>query len=207
MMTACVMTVCVGPGMLLNLHTSLRSGFLAGLAFVAGLYASDCTIIVIDYCGLSQILQLFRHQRLFGLVCGLVLCVFSTAQLLARPTDSLSTSRPDPRERPYRPGLPGAFLSGFAVNIANPFVFIFWITLLSAAVMNFGYRTRSFYEFIFSVVGTAFAFDVMKSFLFSKVAVSPGSPAMTWISRGTGAALAVVGIVLVCKSILQDGGW
>ena len=68
--TAFIMTVGVGPGMLINFHTSLRRGFVAGLSVVAGLYLSDSIFIAINYFGIFHLIQSFHHQRTGGSSAG-----------------------------------------------------------------------------------------------------------------------------------------
>lgn len=201
-MTACLMTVGVGPGMLLNFHTSLRRGFSGGLAVVAGLYTSDCTIIVIELLGFSRIAALSNIKNVFGIVCGSLLLVFAVSIWLARPSIGIKTVRTG-SELPGAQSMLKAFLSGFIVNISNPFVYAFWMTVMGFAVMNFGYRTRSFYIYFVTVVVTALIFDMAKSYLFSRAKSFVNPAIMVWFNRTMGLALAAAGIIIICQAYRQ----
>jgi arginine exporter protein ArgO len=100
-LTALIMTVGVGPGMLINFHTSLRRGFVAGLFVVAGLYASDFTFIAINYFGVFRVIQSFQHQRTGTIVCGSVLCIFGIVMLLKKPAAVAAAEESRPLAR-YR---------------------------------------------------------------------------------------------------------
>ena len=94
------------------------------------------------------------------------------------------------------------FLSGFAVNMTNPFVFIFWMTLMSIATLNFGFRTYSFFIYFAGVVGTALCLDITKSYLFSRIKTGMKAKVMAWINHGIGTVLASAGIMIICRSLV-----
>jgi hypothetical protein len=72
--------------------------------------------------------------------------------------------------------------------MTNPFVYVFWMTLMSIAALNFGFRTYPFFVYLFGAVGTALCFDIAKSYLFSRFKTGLQSKVMTRINCGVGAA-------------------
>ena len=205
MLTALIMTLGVGPGMLINFHTSVRRGFAGGVSVVAGLYVSDLIFIAINYFGLLNLIQSFRHRHAAGIVCGAILCVFGISMALKR-----QKTVADPADTTPLPGAGGllkSFLSGLLVNLTNPFVFVFWMTLMGIAALDFGVRTPPFFVYFATVVGTALCLDITKSFLFSRFRLKLGlnAPLMAWIGRGIGAALVVAGIVIIFRTIFAAG--
>lgn len=198
-LTALIMTVGVGPGMLINFHTSLRRGFVAGLFVVAGLYASDFTFIAINYFGVFRVIQSFQHQHTGSIVCGSVLCIFGILMLLKKPAAVAASeeSKPLPRTGSLLKG----FLSGYVVNISNPFVFVFWMTLMSVASLNFGFRTAPFYVYFSAVICTALCLDIAKSYLFSRLKNGIREKIMKRINSGIGTILASAGAVIICRSL------
>ena len=203
MLTAFIMTVSVGPGMLINLHTSLRKGFIAGLSVVTGLYLSDGIFITINYFGVSHLIKAFHHQRIAGIACGAVLCIFGISMVLKKSFEITVSAGKVPV--PENMGLFKGFISGFAVNMANPFVFLFWMTLMSIATLNFGFRTNAFFAFFAGVIGTALCLDISKSYLFSRIKTGIKSKVMARINHGIGTVLASAGIIIICRSIVVFG--
>jgi threonine/homoserine/homoserine lactone efflux protein len=202
-LTAFVMTVAVGPGMLLNIHASLRRGFVAGLTVVIGLYVSDATFIAINYIGVSQFVNNFHHQRFVGIACGVVVCILGISMVSKKSIGITVQESADPA--PKTNSLFRDFMSGFLVNMANPFVFIFWMTLMSIATLNFGFHSNSFYEYFAGVLGTALCLDILKSYLFSRVKTGLQPKAMARINHGVGTVLVSVGIVMIFRSIAVFG--
>jgi threonine/homoserine/homoserine lactone efflux protein len=199
-LTALIMTVGVGPGMVLNLHTSLRRGFIGGLSVVCGLYISDGIFIAVNYFGVINLIKSFHHQRIGGIVCGAILCVIGVSMVVKKASDL--ALRPAAGQTPGAASLAKGFLSGFMVNITNPFVFVFWITLMSIATLNFGFRTYSFNVYFSTVIGAALSLDVTKSFLFSRIKTGLKASVMRRINQGMGGALACAGIVIICRSMV-----
>jgi threonine/homoserine/homoserine lactone efflux protein len=184
------MTVGVGPGMMLNLHTSLRRGFIGGLSVVCGLYISDGIFIAINYFGVINLIKSFHHQRIGGIVCGAILCVIGVSMVVKKTSDL--ALRPSAGQTPGAASLAKGFLSGFMVNI----------TLMSIATLNFGFRTYSFNVYFSTVVGAALCLDVTKSFLFSRIKTGLKASVMRRINQGMGGALACAGIVIICRSMV-----
>jgi threonine/homoserine/homoserine lactone efflux protein len=199
MLTAFIMTLGVGPGMLINFHTSLRRGFAAGVSVVAGLYVSDLVFIAINYFGVLHLIQSFQHRRTGGIVCGAILCVFGISMVLKKQKAIVSPAGDDTVADTG--SLLQGFLSGFVVNMTNPMVFVFWMTLLSIAALNFGFRTYPFFIYLAGVVGTALCLDIAKSYLFSRIKIGLKTKVMAWINHGIGTVLASAGIVIICRSI------
>jgi threonine/homoserine/homoserine lactone efflux protein len=198
--TALIMTVGVGPGMMINFHTSLRRGFIAGLSVVFGLYLSDGIFIAINYFGVINLVQSFHHQRIGGIICGAVLCVIGGSMVLKKASGLVL--QPNMGQPPPAASFVKGFLSGFMVNISNPFVFVFWITLMSIATLNFGFRTYPFHVYFSTVIGTALCLDITKSFLFSRIKTGLKAQVMTRINQGMGAVLSCAGIVIICRSMI-----
>ena len=201
--TALIMTVGVGPGMLINFHTSLRRGFVSGLSVVAGLYLSDSIFIAVNYFGVFRFVQSFHHQRLASIICGSVLCAagISLALKKASAIEAASADTAFPAAASMLKG----FLSGFIVNMTNPFVFVFWMTLMSVATLNLGFRSREFFIYFAAVVGTALCLDIIKSYLFSRMKTGLKAKFIARINHGIGTVLASAGIVIICRSVIIFG--
>lgn len=199
-LTAFIMTLGIGPGMLINFHTSLRRGLLAGIAVVAGLYTSDFIFITINYFGVFHLVKSFPHQRTAGIVCGAIIGVLGIGMVMKKPAPILAGS--DPAVLVADTGsLIKGYIKGFVVNMTNPFVFVFWMTLMGIATINFGFRTYPFHVYFATVFVTALLLDLTKSYFFSRMKTGIRATVMARINRGTGAVLASAGMVIICRSI------
>jgi threonine/homoserine/homoserine lactone efflux protein len=201
--TAFIMTVALGPGMLLNIHRSLHGGFTAGLCVVAGLYTSDAAFIAVNYFGVSPFFKSLHHQGIAGIVCGAAVCIAGICMAVKKSLGINAATCAEKVPKAIHPLK--QFLSGFAVNSFNPFVFIFWMTLMSIATLNFGFRTPQFFEYFAGVFITALFLDIIKSYLFSRIQTGLNAKVVAGISRGIGTAVASAGIAIMYRSIIIFG--
>lgn len=200
LLVALTMALSVGPGLMLYFHASVRRGFVAGLAVLAGLWISDFGFITICYLGTAQLLNTVHNQHIAAIVCASILLIFGLMQWTKNP---IAASRPTSNDIVgKRTRLLTDVLSGFLINTSNPFVFIFWMTVVGIAGVNFGVRTQSFYTFFIGLVSSAMFLDTTKCFVFSKITVHFNSTALKWINRVVGGLLLLAAAVILYKAYL-----
>jgi threonine/homoserine/homoserine lactone efflux protein len=198
-LTALTMTLGVGPGLLLYFQASVSRGFFSGLAVLSGLWVSDFCFIAIGFFGVAPLLTSISHQRTGAFVCAGILFIFGLVQLAKKPI-SLNQSASG-QERKNKKVLKG-FLAGFLINSSNPFVLVFWMTLMGFAGVNFGVKTLSFYAFFIGLISFALFFDITKCFIFSKISIHLNPSILGWIQRIAGVALILAAVFVLGKTFL-----
>ncbi len=129
-----VLSLLVGPLVVLLVQLSLRRGTVASFAAALGIWASDLLYIGAAHYGLEGLERLLENEYLneiFGTVGALLLLGLSLVMWFRRPP-SLKTQRVMPSRR----GLLSAWLQGFALNTLNPFTAFFWSTFVVTQVHN-----------------------------------------------------------------------
>ncbi len=199
-LVALTMTLSVGPGLLLYFQACVRSGFVAGMAVLLGLWVSDTAIISITVLGCTQFLTKVNNQRWASVVCAVILFVFGLTQWIRKPAVTVPMNGIGTMEQ--QPKLFRGFISGFLINSSNPFVYVFWMTVVGIAGVNFCMRTQPFFIFFIGLFSCALTFDTTKCFIFSRVKVYFKPALIVIVNRIAGTALIVAAIVVVSKAFL-----
>jgi threonine/homoserine/homoserine lactone efflux protein len=201
MVVSLSLALSLGPGVALQFQASVQRGFFAGMSVVAARFISDIGLLALSYIGVLQVITSTRNQMI-GAVAGGAACLgFGLVFLLKKSNYTFS-----PVDLPtYRS--PKSFFSYFfaslVVNTMNPFVALYWMGLVALAGTNFGVRSAPFYLFFSGLMASAFVFDVLKCYLFSRIKVRFKPRYFRWLNRFTGVILLAAGLVLLGKMILS----
>lgn len=198
MLVAVTMACSVGPGLMLYFQAAVNRGFVSGLAVLAGLWASDLSIITVSWFGVMELLKNMHNQRIAAVVGATVLVGFGLLQWIKSPAVVPQSTVVSPAA--VRPRVLKGFFSGFFINSFNPFIYAFWTTVVGIAGVNFGMRTGSFFVFFIGLVSCAMLFDATKCFIFSKITFRFNSAVLNWINRVVGSALILAAGVMIYKS-------
>lgn len=188
-------TVSMGPGFVALFQTSIVRGVKAGIVLALGFLISDLVLISISYFGLSSLI-INGNNIILGIIAGLILIVSGTFSVFRTPSIQISESG---RLSDFHSKLPVLLLKGFLLNIANPFVLIFWIGIMGFAASNYGMHSYGFFIFFLGLLSTAFSSDLMKCYLsgFLKNVLSPRTIVM--VNKVIGTIFIGIGIFVIAK--------
>ncbi|NCW11664.1 MAG: lysine transporter LysE [Chitinophagia bacterium] len=126
-----ILSISMGPVIFAIIKQSLTKGKTAGYLFVAGVSASDITLLFVCNVFASLFVMILDHKALvallgagFLLLTGLYTLFFKKITLPVIDADN----EPTYRKRDYV----GMLMSGFAMNTLNPNVFLFWFAWTAA---------------------------------------------------------------------------
>jgi len=189
-------TISIGPGFMALFQTSIVRGVKAGVVLAFGILISDLVLISVSYFGLSNLILKGNHTIL-GIIAGSVLIISGSISVLAKPTTHFNnpSDLPDLTSR-----LPILLLKGFLLNIANPFVLMFWIGVMGFAATSYGMHSSGFFIF-FLGLSTAFSSDLMKCYLSGFLKKVLSSRTITIVNKVLGIIFIVIGIVIIYKMI------
>ncbi len=196
-------TISIGPGFFALFQTSISQGVKAGFAIAFGILISDLVLISISYCGLSKVI-VQGNNLLIGSIAALILItmgiltVSRKSSVNFRDTGDLQ----DYYSKPFH-----LIAKGFLLNIANPFVLIFWLGIMGFAASKYGMHSYSFFIFFIGLLITGFSSDLMKCRLsgFFKKVLTPRS--VTIVNQILGLVFIVLGILVFIKSYVAFQGF
>ncbi len=183
--------VLLGPALFALLQTSIHRGFRAGFFLAIGIFLSDVALVLLTYFGASQVLDQPKNQLYFGVIGGTILAIFGfftyTRKVVVEDGEEVKVKRPS--DFMY-------LLKGFFLNMANPGVWFFWITVTVAATSNYGVNNLKILSFFVGSLLTIFMTDVIKSFISHKIKSYMTPTIMHWVNRIVGIVLMGIGVFL-----------
>jgi threonine/homoserine/homoserine lactone efflux protein len=188
-----LLTIAVGPILFSIIKNSLNNGYRGGLAFVAGVSASDVTLVAV--CNIFT--ELFNQLKTYTTEIGIAGCVFLvTIGIYFLFFKKVEVNKEGKQTLIKFRGMDYArlFLSGYFMNTLNPGIFIFWITTSTAVITHTVYqRIIIFATCLLFVLAT----DVAKVMLAGKIRNRLTPHNIHIINRINGIVLIGFGIALV----------
>src|ERR1039457_135665 len=124
-------SISVGPAMLALLQTSIKHGIKTGIFLALGIFTSDLIVVIGAYFGASQIVTNQDTHQIFGVIGGSILIIFGIFQSTRRVQMNEQVEAIN-EIKIKKPGVFRYYFRGFVLNIANPFLWAFWITSVIA---------------------------------------------------------------------------
>ena len=168
-----LLSVMVGPVFFVLLETSITKGIRAALALDIGVFISDILYIMFALSFVDQISSINsgENKLIFGFIGGSIFIIygifyfFKKSKMVDLTLEAENTSK-EVAAAPKDYLLLG--LKGFILNIANPAVIFYWLSILSLAAQSIPDNTKNpntwILLFISILLGTYFSIDVLKVF-------------------------------------------
>lgn len=193
------LAVIFGPALFTFLQTSIHRGFNAGLLIAAGIVLSDFVIVVLSYLGVAQLIENPQHHVLFSTIGGSMLIIFGLVTYKRKVYA-------DETQKELKIKVPGPatyVFKGFFLNIANPFIWIFWISLMVGISSNYGGNRTSIASFFAGALVMIFSTDFLKVLIAQRIKRFITPKVIVWINRIVGVLLIIFGIALIVRIFIQ----
>jgi len=188
----------VSPGFVALFQTSIVRGVNAGMVLVTGILISDLILISISYLGLSH-LTVKGHSLTLGIIAGLILITSGTISIFRKPSTPLNSAK---NTSDLHGRLSVILVRGFLVNIANPFVLIFWLGVMGFAASNYGMHSYGFFVFFLGLILTSFSSDLMKCYLSGHFKKILTIRTIAILNKVMGVIFIAIGIFIICKVMI-----
>lgn len=153
-----------GPAFFTQLRMSIQYGYRKSYPFAFGVSASDVIIVFLMLTVLKNVdLYELLHNVWVASIGGLVL-VLMGIHFFRKEITSLDeggskikfkTIGGDPRRRTI-------FMQGFVINIANPLIWIYWVSVIALLTGELNLTVTERYIFFIGVLGTTLGLDTLK---------------------------------------------
>lgn len=171
-----VLSAMIGPVFFSLVQGSLQHGFRYSAALAFGVLVSDSLYVVATYFGLQIFAETDFFEMILGYLGGLILIGFGIKSLLKRSVDRISTggiTLPKAKKR-------SAFAKGFGINGVNPFVMLFWISIVGIVEQKESLQSIDIALYYVGILLTVFAIDLLKA-LVAKQMARWVTPRVMWI--------------------------
>ena len=183
-----------GPALLALVQTSINRGFKAGVSLASGVFLSDLFLVLLSFEGVIQVVEQPKNKLAFGIVSGLILIIFGIITYIRKPkTKADEITVKDPKTITY-------ILKGFFLNVANPFIWIFWMGTMVAITSNYEKDEKAILTMFAATLITVFLSDIIKSYLAGKLKPLLTVKLLTLINNIAGIGLIIFGLSLIIRT-------
>ena len=187
----------MGPVFWVLLETSITKGFKAAVAFDLGVMFADVCFIGICYLGSFQLLEDDQNKQGLFVLGGTILLLYGLFSWINRN----KKSKEQPEIQESKENYFGLAVKGFAINILNVGVFIFWggVTIVSSP--SSGKSFTSFVLFFSIVLLSYFITDLLKISVANRFKSFLTGKGIIIVNSIVSLILIVSGIVLILKGV------
>ncbi len=187
-----MLSISVGPVIFSIIKQSINNGHKGGFAFIAGVSASDITLVLVSNLFTELFDNLLEYKKMIGIggsVLLIVLGVFITFFKKIK-IDENGIQIVKLEKHHYIP----IFLSGYFMNLLNPGVIGFWLLTSSTLLLHpFNYRIIVYLTCLILVAG----FDFMKVMAAGRIREKLTPHNIHLINRISGMILMGFGVALL----------
>lgn len=197
------LAVLFGPAVVALVQTSIHRGFRSGALLAVGIFFSDLTLVFLCFIGALQILSNDYNRLIFGIISGCILIGYGIFTF----TKHVSGINNGNGEIDKKPGWLTYILKGFFLNIANPFVWFWWISVTVGVTSTYGDETRSAAFFFTGTLAMVLATDLLKVYIAKKLKYFLNEKNIRRINHIVGILLIGFGLVLMGRAIAYHYQW
>ena len=185
----------MGPIFWVLLETSITKGFKAAVAFDLGVMFADVCFIGICYLGSFQLLEDEQNKQGLFVLGGTILLLYGLFSWINRAKKNKENLDIQESKENYF----GLAAKGFAINILNVGVFIFWggVTIVSSPAS--GKSFTSFVLFFSIVLLSYFITDLLKISVANRFKSLLTGKGIVIVNSIVALILVISGVVLILK--------
>lgn len=187
----------MGPVFWVLLETSITKGFKAAVAFDLGVMFADVCFIGICYLGSFQLLEDEQNKQGLFVLGGTILLLYGLFSWVNRAKKNKESLNIQESKENYF----GLAAKGFAINILNVGVFIFWggVTIVSSPASGKSFTT--FVLFFSIVLLSYFITDLLKISVANRFKNLLTGKGIVIVNSIVSLILVVSGVVLILKGV------
>lgn len=202
MILGVTIAITLGPALFALLQTSVKHGIKTGIFLALGIFASDLALVIGFYYGAAQIVSDPTYHLVLGVSGGIVMTVFGIYTFFKKiPMTEQVEAINEIKVR--KPGPLPYFFKGFFLNIANPFLWVFWITSMLAINATYGGDQRAVGMFFTGTLFMVLTTDILKCVLANRIKVLNNPQVKVWLNRIVGLLFMIIGCFIIAGSLVE----
>ena len=190
--------IAIGPGFFALLQTSLKNGYISGVALAFGIFLSDVLCVGLAYLGASSLFTKPENKVLIGVIGGTILLVFGVFGFFQKKAVKADEENKDEIEV-KNPSVSISILKGFFLNLLNPFVILLWIGWVTLISSNKDYKSLEIGVFFTTTLITVLATDILKAFGAHKIKSMLNDRILILVNKLVGLIMIGCGIAMMYR--------
>ena len=195
----------VGPAFFALIQNSIHHGFRKAVYFAAGVSLSDVLVVVLMLTVLSNLdLNALLHNVWVASIGGVAIAIFGVRMFRCK------VRRASNREKNLRFAAENAtrgrelLMSGFLLNFLNPFIWIYWVTIITFISAEMDLATAERYLFFAGLLLAVFGTDVLKCRLASLMQSWFTARRLNFFNKVMGGTLIAFAVYLIVSMVLYQ---
>ncbi|MBC8320490.1 MAG: LysE family transporter [Bacteroidetes bacterium] len=186
-----------GPAFFALIQTGIYRGFIPGLFLAFGIFLNDLLIVTVSLLGATTIMSNTENFSLIGIIGGALLVIFGIVTYLRKTEIEDSEDRSEIKV-PH----PLIYIGkGFLLNAVNPFVWIFWVSIIVSITARFSADTSKLILFFSGTLSVVLLTDIIKTFAAYQFKKFATDKFLILINKIAGIAITLFGIFLIMRSL------
>jgi threonine/homoserine/homoserine lactone efflux protein len=187
-----------GPAFFALIQTALNRGFWQGALLAFGIFINDLFVVVLALLGSVSLIKGSENYKLMGIIGGSLLVIIGIFTLRRKQLAK--------HKAHYQKDENHAIIyigKGVLLNLANPFVWLFWLTVVVGATATYKADTYSLTLFFSTALGIIFITDLFKVFTASQLTAFLTEKFLVLINKIAGVGLILFGIFLIIRAVFD----
>jgi len=210
-----LLSVMIGPVFFVLLETSITKGIKSALALDIGVLLSDVMYVLFAAIFVDQLKSLDNGENkvIFGFVGGTIFIAYGLYNLFKKQASIKNLENPEVLELTASiaatPSQTKDYfllgLKGFLLNLANPLVIFYWMSVMSIATQLSPVKSSFPWEFLFVsvVLLTFFGIDILKILAAKKLRPLVTPNLLNALNRLIGVIFSLFGIFLILQNFIK----
>lgn len=196
------LAVMLGPALFALMQTSINHGFRSGVFMAIGIFVSDITLVFLCYMGAMQIISSGYNRLIFGIIAGAILIIYGIVAFLRHvQINGNNNNKPNGI---INPGWLAFMLKGYFLNVANPYVWLIWMTITVGVTSDYGDENIISATLFFSGTLLMILFtDVLKAYVAKKIKTFLNEKNVRRLNKVVGILLFFFGVVLIARAAMS----
>lgn len=188
-----------GPAFFALIQTGIYRGFIPGTLLAFGIFLNDLLIVGLSIFGASSIMGNMENFKTIGIIGGALLVIFGIITY-QRKTKAENPEGKEDENNPH----PIIYIGkGFLLNAVNPFVWIFWISIIVGVTAQYNADPVKLILFFSGTLSIVLLTDVIKTFAASRLKKIITDKFLIFINKIAGIAISLFGIFLILRAIFD----
>jgi threonine/homoserine/homoserine lactone efflux protein len=195
------LAVLLGPALFALIQTSIHRGFRSGVFMAIGIFFSDITLVFLCYMGAMRIISSGHNRLIFGIIAGAILIIYGVVAFIRHVKINGNGNNTNGNSHP---GWVTFVLKGYFLNVANPYVWLFWMTVTVGVTSDYGDdNIHSATMFFTGALLMILITDIVKAYVAKKIKTLLNEKNVRRLNKVVGILLFFFGIVLIARAIMS----
>ncbi len=188
-----------GPAFFALIQTGIYRGFLPGVLLAFGIFLNDLIVVALSVFGAASLMKYIADFKTIGIIGGAVLVVIGIFTYIRK-----TSIRNDNEDQEVITPHPMIYIGkGFILNALNPFVWIFWISIVVSVTAQYSADTYKLIMFFSGALAVVLITDIIKTFAASQFKRIVTDKFLLLINRIAGIAISLFGMFLIIRAIFD----